>query len=110
MRSFKKVRCRDCGFLYPSTLPEDNCYRGEDIYSIRIEHLTKGVIGRIGTINDWHFCHLYHEKIPGLTPEQHLEHKLYKGPGVSLSRWALFWSIVAVLVSVGALIVSILKS
>lgn len=105
-----KVRCSDCGFMYPN----ERCLKGCGINRITTSVKKVGTkieaISRQETINSMIKCPMYLKKIYGLTPEQHLEHKLYKGPGVSISRWALFWSIVAVLVSVGALIVSVLKS
>ena len=123
------VKCVNCGYLVDDSHYNIKCYRGENI--ILEIHKKKGLYKFNATSNDnvnhiindltedhvWRKiskdkprqCCSYFKKIKGLTSEQHLEHQLYKGPGVSISRWALFWSVVAVLISLGALIVSILK-
>lgn len=123
------VKCIDCGYLIDDGHFAIKCHRGENIVlEIRKE---KSVYNFGPTSNDavnhivndlvdnavWakiskdkpRQCYSYFKKIKGLMPAEHLEHQLYKGPGVSLSKRALFWSIIAVLISAGALIVSMRK-
>ena len=103
----RNVKCVECGYLVVHENDYHECLRGQinkfkNRSGIRNEKLENAK-------NIPRFCEYYFKKMPGLTPEQHLEHQLYKGPGVNLSRWALFWSVLAVLVSIGALIVSFLN-
>ena len=97
----KKVRCTECGYLIDNSAFL-SCYR-ESLVSDPVAFIDK----MAGTAKLFRRCKSYHKKIPGLTPEQHLEHYLYKGPGVNLSRWALFWSIIAVIISAIAMIISV---
>lgn len=93
----KKIKCENCGYLTDEGSLRVSCFRQREMQNfMNVEFLPR-------------ICKLYHKKVAGLTPEQLLEHQLYKGPGVSLSRWALFWSIVAIFLSAGALIVSMIK-
>lgn len=97
----KKINCEDCGFLYShSEFPRNRCYRGEKIFEFKEKPLGNGPGIMVAEVKNYpQFCNLYQKRIPGLTPEGHLEHKLYKGPGVTLSKWAIGIAIIATAIS-----------
>lgn len=113
MWPFKRlVKCVDCGYLINGDYgTKPRCHRNQEIYSVTIEQSNDGkcATGVIGSPSDLRLCRSYQKKIEGLTPAGHLEHQLYKGPGVSLSKWALVISMIALLKSFGPQVVSMLK-
>lgn len=109
MWPFKRSgRCKDCGFMYEN----ERCFVNYEANRLSITIKKIGTAleakSKTRTVYELIKCPMYIKKIPGLTHEQHLEHKLYKGPGVNISRWALVVSIIAIFISAGALIVSML--
>ena len=113
----KKVRCADCGYLieidtdsqglkFEGVIIKLKCFRGRKLYSSENVSMNQTLINSEKTLPK--VCKYFKKKIPGLTPEQHLEQELNKEPERKFSKFALKISCVSAFISFVALIVSIL--